>query len=233
MSTLAIIKGAVTARKGLWLLFTLGFVIAYYVGLVLSVVIRFGDLPNYATLHDYANNVLGIIRSTPSVRDMVPIILNEWLLEVGYMNRDYGHGISEWSIEIIPAKFFIVLVVGALVATNVVLLRRFPRSCSNAIRCSGLAATGLGAALVGFTSVTMMWVVCCAAPSWAVGLALLGVGVSTAFGLQPFGTSITLAGFAVLLGATYLLARQSRPSSAPSVAAVPLHAQHNVQAIRC
>lgn len=221
MSVASTIKDAVGRRKGLWLFITLGFVVAYYAGLVLVVVVRFGELPNYATLHDYAHNVLVIVRSTPSVRDMVPIIFDEWLLEIGYMNRDYGHGISEWSIQIIPPKFLIVLVLGALVATNLVLLRRFPQSCAGVARNCGLAATGLGAALIGFTSITMMWVVCCAAPSWAVALAMLGVGVSTAFGLQPFGSSITLVGFAVLLCATYLLARRI-PLASGQNAAVPV-----------
>jgi hypothetical protein len=227
MSTLSIIKDAIAARKGLWLLITLGFFIAYYAGLVLSVVLRFGDLPNYLTLHDYVNNILVIVRSTPSVRDMVPIIFDEWLLEIGYMNRDYGHGIAEWSIEIIPPKSLLVLAVGALVATNMVLLRRFPQSCARAIRYSGVAATGLGATLVGFTSLTMMWVVCCAAPSWAVALAMLGVGVSTAFGVQPFGTDITLAGFAVLFGATYLLARANPLPSGQNAIVVPRLAPHS------
>ena len=226
MSTLTIIKGAVVARKGLWLAITLGFVIAYYAGLLLSVVVRFGDLPNYARLHDYAHNVLVIVRSTPSARDMVSIILDEWLLEIGYINHDYGHGIAEWSVEVIPSKLVIVLALGALVATNAMLLRRFPPSCARALRNCGLAATGLGATLVGFTSITMMWVVCCAAPSWAVGLALLGVGVSTAFALQPFGTEITLAGFVVLGGATCLLARREPLASGHAAGALPRLAPH-------
>jgi hypothetical protein len=227
MSTLSIIKSAILARKGPWLLITLGFVAAYYTGLVLSVVIRFGSLPNYATLHDYVHNIVVIVRSTPSIRDMLPIILDEWLLEVGYINHDYGHGISEWSVEIIPSKFFIVLALGALVATNIRLLMRVPRSCPRAISYSGLAATGLGATLVGFTSITMMWVVCCAAPSWAVGLAMLGVGVSTAFGLQPFGACITLAGFLVLFGAAWLLAQGAPRASGHSVVLPPRLAEHN------
>jgi hypothetical protein len=227
MSALSIVKGAVAARKRLWLLIALGFVFVYYAGLLLSLVIRFGELPNYVTLHDYVRNVIVVVRSTPSLRDMAPIILDQWLLEIGYMNRDYGHGISEWSMEIIPAKFAVVLALGALVATNAVLLERLPPSCAHATRFSGAAATGLGAFLVGFTSITAMWVVCCAAPSWAVGLALLGVGVSTAFGLEPFGTGIALAGFLVLLGATYLLARRSPRAAAPPMAVAPRLAQGN------
>lgn len=217
MSALASVRDAVGARKRIWLLTTLGFVVAYYGGLLLSLVVRFGHLPNYAVLHDYGRNVALIVRSTPSVGDMIPIILDEWLFEVGYMNYGYGRGISEWSLEVIPPKLLIVLAVGALVATNLVLLRRLPRACARTTRYSGVAATGLGAALVGFTSITMMWVVCCASPTWTVGLALLGVGISTAFAVQPFGTAISSAGFLALAGATYLLARRDTPKPMPGV----------------
>lgn len=226
MAMLSTIKSAIAARKLLWLMITLGFVVSYYSGLLLSVVIRFGELPNYATLHDYLHNVAVIVRSTPSIHDMLPIIFDEWLLEVGYMNRSYGRGVSEWSVEIIPAKLVVVLAMGALVATNILLLRQLPRACARAIPYSGLAATGLGAALVGFTSVTLTWVVCCAAPSWAVGLAMLGVGVSTAFGVQPYGPGITLAGFLVLFGATCLLARDIPRTSGRSLL-LPRLAQRN------
>jgi len=221
MPTLSIITSAILARKALWLLITLGFVVVYYLGLVVSVVIRFGELPNYATLHNYFHNVAVIIRSTPSVSDMLPIILDEWLLEVGYMNRSYGRGVAEWSFQIIPAKLVVVLALGALVATSFVLLKQLPRSCSRAVSYSGVAATGLGATLVGFTSVTLTWVVCCAAPSWAVGLAMLGVGVSTAFGVQPYGPAITLAGFLALFGAVYVLARSVPRTSGRGVAVMP------------
>ncbi len=226
MRTLSIITNAILARKALWLLSTLGFVIVYYAGMVASVVIRFGKMPNYATLYDYFHNVAVIVRSTPSIRDMLPIVLDEWLLEIGYMNRSYGHGIAEWSFEIIPAKLVVVLALGALVATNIVLSKQLPRSCARAISYSGLAATGLGATLVGFTSITLMWVVCCATPSWAVGLAMLGVGVSTAFGVQPYGPIITIAGFLVLLGAAWALAQSVRPTR-QGVAVMPRLARSN------
>ena len=226
MAMLSTITSAIAARKLLWLMITLGFVVVYYVGLVLSVVIRFGDLPNYATVHDYLHNVAVIIRSTPSISDMLPIIFDEWLLEIGFMNRTYGRGVSEWSVQIIPAKFVVVLAIGALVATNILLLKQLPRACARTVPYSGVAATGLGAALVGFTSVTLTWVVCCAAPSWAVGLAMLGVSVSTAFGVQPYGPAITTAGFLALFIATYLLA-QDAPRTSESGAAMPRLAEHN------
>ena len=226
MAMLSTITSAIAARKPLWLMITLGFVVIYYLGLVLSVVIRFGDLPNYATVHDYLHNVAVIVRSTPSILDMLPIIFDEWLLEVGYMNRTYGRGVSEWSFQIIPAKLVVVLAIGALVATNILLLKQLPRACARTVPYSGMAATGLGAAFVGFTSVTLTWVVCCAAPSWAVGLAMLGVSVATAFGVQPYGPAITMVGFLALFGATCLLARDAPRTSASSVA-MPRLAQRN------
>lgn len=220
------VKQAVVARRWLWLAITVGFVASYYAALVLSVVIRFGELPNYVTPYNFIHDIAVIIRSTPSIHDMVPIVLDEWLLEVGYMNHDYGHGIAEWSVEIIPSKLLVVVALGALVATNVLLLKRQAQSCARTTLYSGATATGLGAALVGFTSITMMWVVCCASPTWAVGLALLGVGASTAFGLQPFGADITLAGFGVLLAATYVLTRRNPITSTTGAAPPRRLSQH-------
>ena len=227
MTVATTIRTTVAARFGLWLAILLGFVSAYYAGLLLTLAIRFGELPNYLTIHHFFHNIAVIVRSTPSVRDMVPIALDEWLVEVGYMNRDFGHGIAEWSLELIPAKLMVVMALGALVATNVLLVKQLPRSCARSTSYSGATVTGVGAALVGFTSITMMWVVCCASPTWAVGLALLGVGVSTAFGLQPFGTAITLAGFALLLTATYLLARANPRPSRREASALPQLVQHH------
>jgi hypothetical protein len=227
MTVLSTIIATVAARFGLWLAIVLGFVSAYYAGLLLTLVVRFGELPNYLTIHHFFHNIAVIVRSTPSVRDMVPIALDEWLVEVGYMNRDFGHGIAEWSLELIPAKLMVVVALGALVATNLLLVKQLPKSCTRATSYSGTTVTGIGAALVGFTSITMMWVVCCASPTWAVGLALLGVGVSTAFGLQPFGTAITLAGFALLLTATYLLARASPRAARRESAGMPQLVQHH------
>ncbi|HLZ00977.1 MAG TPA: hypothetical protein VKR55_02360 [Bradyrhizobium sp.] len=226
MARLAVITQTVVAHKWRWLAITTGFVAAYYAALVASVVISFGELPNYVRLHDFVHNVVVIIRSTPSIRDMIPIALDEWLLEIGYMNRDYGHGISEWSVELIPSKLLIVVALGALVATNVLLLQRRSRSCPRTTLYSGATATGLGAALVGFTSITMMWVVCCASPTWVVGLTLLGVGVSTAFGLQPFGADITLAGFGLLVAADYALAGDHPIAFGGDAAAPRRLAQH-------
>ena len=85
-------------------------------------VIEYGHLPNYITRYDWVANVLRIIHGTRSITDMVPIILNEWLLEIGYMNYDYGHGVAEWSLSIIPHKLAIMSLAGALIGLNITLL---------------------------------------------------------------------------------------------------------------
>ena len=83
---------------------TLGFILAYHATLAAVLVIRFGHLPNYATLYDWPANIARILRSTPSVRDALPIALDEWLLELGYIDPAYGHGIAVWSLAVLPAK---------------------------------------------------------------------------------------------------------------------------------
>ncbi len=72
---------------------------------------------------------------------------------------------------------------------------------------------GGGAALVGFSSASLSWVVCCAAPTWVVSLAMLGMSVSLAFWLEPFGHVITGSGFGLLLVSVVVLARRQPVSS--------------------
>jgi hypothetical protein len=164
------------------------------------------SLPNYVTVFDWPHNIATIIRSTQSAQDMVSIILDEWILEFGYMNHDFGHGISEWSLVILPAKLLFVLVWAALLATDVVLICRAYRSCDAAALAGGIAATTAGALIAGVTSVTMTWVVCCATPSWVVGLTVLGGGVSTALAMQPIGAWLAFSALAALLSVTLGLA---------------------------
>jgi hypothetical protein len=227
MTALLTIRDAIAARRGLWLLVTFAFVAGYYAFLLVSMSVRFGELPNYYVAHNFFGNAWRIITSTPSFNDIVPIVLDEWLFEVGYMNRHYGrNGIAEWSINIMPLKLFTVFVIGAMVATNLLLLLRLPRGCASTVRYSGLGATGLGAAFVAFTSITVTWVVCCAAPTWVVALALMGLSIPTAFALQPFGGAITVAGFAMLFGSICLLAWRATVSSREDTV-VPALALHN------
>lgn len=202
-------RSAIRERVTLWLGITFGFAAFYYLLLMASLIVRFGNFPNYVVPYDWFGNVARIIRSTPAVSDMVPIILDEWLLEIGYMNHSFGNGISEWALYFVPHKVAIILALGALIATNAVLLLR-RRACSAATTVHAGAATGLGTVLVGLSSATMSWVVCCSTPSWVVGLSMLGLGVSTSLWLEPLGGWVMGLGFVTLaLTATGLARRLS------------------------
>lgn len=199
------IGGAIAARRRLWLAITIGFPLVYYPLLLAALMVRFEALPNYVVLHDWPGNVAEIVRATPAVSDMAPIIIQEWLLEIGRMNYDYGHGISEWSLTIIPAKAMVVLALSTLTATLVVLMLQARGHCAARELRGDAAAGGLGAALMALTGVTLYWVVCCSYPTWVVGLAMLGLGVSTSLWLEQFGWWIGYAGFALLLAAVWRL----------------------------
>jgi hypothetical protein len=202
-----------TAREHrlLLLVTTVSFVIIYYLILLAIVVVRIGSLPNYAVLYNWPADVLNIIRSTPSVWDMLPIINNEWIFETGYKNYDYGHGIAEWSLAIIPPKVLVVTILGAMSTLSVLLLRRARNRCNVGTRGAGAAAAGLGSFLIAMTNVTLFWVSCCSTATWVVGLSLLGLETATAYVLLPYGTAISLAGFALLLATNYFLASQCVP----------------------
>ena len=175
----------------------LGFAILSQVLMLIALVARFGALPNYVTFYDWVGNAIHIVRSTPSWVDMAPIIAEEWLIEIGRMNYDYGNGISEWSLNVIPSRLVVLFGLGTLVGLCLGLARR--SECDGATRGGAAAATGVGAILVAMTNATMSWVVCCATPSWVVGLAMMGLGVSTSLALQTLGPVLSLGGFAVLI----------------------------------
>lgn len=216
MATLAILRDTIREKWAVWLGATTGFVLLYYFGLLAAVVLRLGHLPNYATFYDWPVNVWTIVRSTPSLLDIPPIIAREWLFETGYMTMSYGHGIAVWSLAVVPAKVAAVALLGALAATNLLLLRRLRAACPAALRGSAAASTGVGALLVGVTNVTMSWVACCSTPSWVAGLSLIGIETSSAFALLPYGNALSLAGFATLLATNYLLARRCLPPARPA-----------------
>ena len=171
----------------------------------IALVARFQAWPNYAVTYDWLGNVAEIIRATPSLSDIGAIIAQEWLFEVGRMNYDFGNGISEWSLNINPAKVLVVCLLGGLVATLTTLVAGRRAQCSSTRLGGAGAAGGLGAALVAMTNVTLAWVVCCATPSWVVGLAILGLGVSSSLWLEQFGWWIEYAGFVLLLASLYVL----------------------------
>lgn len=203
------ILSAIRNRWALWLTITLGFTFLYYVSLMVALIIKFENFPNYWEVYNWPANVWRIIISTPSVKDMLPIILDEWLFEFGYMNYAYGNGISEWALNIIPAKALVVLTLGALIATNYVLISS-KRNCPASKRVQPSATAGVGAFLVAITSATMSWVVCCATPSWIVGLSMMGLGVSVSLWVEPIGPYISLLGFALLLIAIYLVSKPAK-----------------------
>jgi hypothetical protein len=228
MGALRVMRETIREQRKAWLLMILGFVVLYYGGLLLTVILRIGHLPNYVTFYDWPANVWRIIRSTPSVRDMLPIIGDEWLFETGYMNYNYGHGVAEWSLALIPPKLAAVALLGALAATSVLLLRRSRAYCRAPTQGAGAAATGAGALLVGITNVTMTWVACCSTPSWVVGLSLIGLETSSAYVLLPYGTALSAAGFAILAATNYVLARRCLPPPARPAPAAPRLAVQDV-----
>jgi hypothetical protein len=211
MKTLTVVYDTIRANLGAWLTMTFGFVLVYYFTLLAIVVWRIGSLPNYAVFYNWPADVLNIIRSTPSVSDMLPIISNEWVFETGYKNYDYGHGIAEWSLAIIPPKVVVVALLGSIGGTSVLLLHRLRTQCSARARCAGAAAAGLGSLLVAMANVTLFWVSCCSTATWVVGLSLLGLETASAYALLPYGPDLSLAGFAILLVTNYVLARFCLP----------------------
>lgn len=180
--------------------------LVYQIVLMAALILRFGDLPNYVVWYNWPGNVARIIQMTPSYVDMPPIIAQEWLVEIGFMNRDFGNGISEWALNVVPANLVALFLMGALLGLAVLISREGACAAPGTRRMSGGVNT-LGAGLVLMTNATMSWVVCCATPTWVVGLAMLGLGVSTSLALESLGTWLSLAGFGLLCAWVLILAR--------------------------
>jgi hypothetical protein len=211
VSTTRVLATTIAENWRKLLLWGVAVAILFQVVMFSALILRFQALPNYVTFYDWPGNVLTIIRSTPSWADIPPIIADEWLIEVGRMNYDYGTGISEWSLNVVPSRMAVLFVLGILIGMATILMRS--ESCDRTTVRSSAAATGLGAGLVAMTNVTMSWVVCCATPNWVVGLAMMGLGVSTSLALERLGTSIGLVGFSVLVAMIVFLAwRRAHPS---------------------
>ncbi|WP_420326021.1 hypothetical protein [Mameliella sp.] len=221
MAPLSIIANEVRRRWRHLLFWGVLFALLHQVAMFAALLLRFRAWPNYVTFYDWPGNVLHIVRSTPSVRDMVGIIREEWLIEIGRMNYDYGTGISEWSLNIMPSRLLVLCLLGALVGLAFSLLHR--TACASGARNGLRATTGLGAFLVALTNVTMSWVVCCATPSWVVGLAMLGLGTTTSLALERSGPLLSVLGFGLLTALIlYLAWRKSRPAQQSKGA--PAHA---------
>lgn len=172
---------------------------------LILLVIRFGELPNYIINYEWVSSVVTIVQSTPSVRDMLPIIFEEWWIEIGFMNYDYGNGISEWSLNVIPSRLIILFVMGAM--TTTLLMLRKNKACQRGTGNLTLAGASLGTLLIYGTSAAMSWVVCCATPSWVVGLAMLGLSVSLSLALEDLGPTLFYSGFALLSLSVFLASR--------------------------
>ncbi|MFT7372328.1 MAG: hypothetical protein ACI9T9_001010 [Oleiphilaceae bacterium] len=195
----------INSHKLLWVFSVIGICVAYYAAMLLALIVKFQAIPNYMTVYEWIDNVGWIVVSTPSIRDALLIISEEWWLEIGFMNYDFGMGISEWSLFIAPWKVLSVLVFSALFVTYIIVKRNRRQVCSNAVNYSSKITSGLAGLFFGFTSLTMSWVVCCATPTWVVGLAMLGLGVSTSLSIEPVGFWFNAFGFILMVVALYMV----------------------------
>jgi hypothetical protein len=211
MTSWGVIRETIALNRRAWLALSLGLTALYYFGLTASATISTGHLPNYVTFYNWPANVLRIIRSTPALMDMPAIIDDEWLVELGAINYHYGHGVAEWSLEIIPSHVGVALLLSALVATSLLLLHRSRAQCPLGERGAGAAVTGAGALCVATSNITMTWVACCATPTWVAGLSLIGIETSSAYALLPYGGDLSMGGFSLLLATNYWLARRCVP----------------------
>jgi hypothetical protein len=197
--------------------------IAFYLVLMGLLVLRFGELPNYVTSYDWFGNIARIVAGTSSTSDIVKIALDEWLLEIGYMNYDYGRGVSEWSLLIIPHKVAIVAAIGAVIGLNFALLADQPPTATflrqqvRSVRC-GLM-TAVGALLASLTCITLYWIICHSGPTWVVSLAILGLDLSTTWALEPLGATLSLTGGAILLLSALLTINENRATAVGSTQA--------------
>jgi hypothetical protein len=194
--------------------FAIGFPVVFYLLLLAAVMIRYGDWANYITPYNWPANVWRIVESTGSFADVVRIVADEWLLEVGSMNYDYGNGIADWSLSILPHKLLILSFAGVLIGLNVALLLEqniadtLPRRIVQACRFGLLASAGALTASV--TNATVFSVVHCATPSWVGSLAVLGFDSYDVFALEPYGPAICTAGLTMLAVSALLIVRDGR-----------------------
>ena len=199
---------AIRAHPVLWMAFALGFVTAYHALLLAAMVVRFGHAPNFVKVYNIVESYRLVFAGTPSWRDAFGVAINEPWLDVGYMSPQWN--MAEWSLMILPPQFVLISVTGCLLATYGVLHAARSARCIRRSAGSTLTAA-IGAGLAGVANATLFWVVCCATPTWIVGLAMLGVSVSVAFMLQPIGPLLTAGGVALLVWAIIVQLRSIAP----------------------
>jgi hypothetical protein len=211
-----ILAATIRRWRRIWLSVALLVPPGFYAGQLLLLRIRFGHWPNYVTFYDWPANVARIIRATPSLWDTIDLIRAEWLFETGFLDKDYGHGIAEWSMTIIPEHLLYVVLLGVLLATNLVLLLERSASAHPACASCAGAATGIGGSLLGLSNVSLTWALCCGSPNWAVALTFLGFGSTSALWLVPYGPLLAWVGFVtLLLPPVLLLPGLARRAAAP------------------
>ena len=199
---------AIRARPVLWAFYAFGFVAAYHALLLAAMVLRFGHAPNFIKVYDVADAYRLTFAGTPSLRDAFGIAIGEPWLDVGFMSPQWN--MAEWSLMILPPQFALISVTGCLLATYGVLHAARHARCGRRSAGSTLTAA-IGAGLAGVANATLFWVVCCATPTWIVGLAMLGVSVSVAFMLQPIGPLLTAGGVVLLVWAIVIQLRSIAP----------------------
>jgi len=213
----ALLRQAVARHWRRWLAISVGFVVLYYVGLLLLTMVRFGEIPNYVELYDVIGSYRQILRGTPAWSDAWRIMLDEPLFETGFKDPHY-YGVATWSYVLIPPKMAIVFAAGGLLATILVLAAGTRESACPGSRARAYAVAGLGSAFIGLTSATLTWVACCATPSWVVALTMLGMSTSLALWIDPFGAVLTVAGFFLFAGVIW---RQLRRLAIARAEALP------------
>ncbi len=205
---------ATTIRQNWLRLIVHGLSIAllYQLVMLLALIVRFQALPNYIHFYDWIGSIIHIVASTPSWSDIFSIAREEWLIEIGQMNYDYGTGLSIWSLNVIPSRLIILTIMGAMISLGMIMAGN--KTCTLSTRSANATIFG-GSLLVAITNATMSWVVCCATPSWVVGLAMLGLSVSLSLALESLGTIISVVGFTLLVAGILLLGwRNSRTLTA-------------------
>lgn len=213
----ALLRGA-GQRRRLVLGFAVGFPVAFY-GLLLTILMaRYGGLPNYFTLYNWPANIWRIVESTGSLADIVAIAADEWLIETGLMNFDYGNGIADWSMSIVPHKLVILMLTGALIGLNVAALRELRAPATpglQVLQTGGGLLAGFGALAASIPNTTVFSVAHCAIPSWVGSFAVLGIDQYDLYPIQPYGPLFCAAGLLALIVSALLIAATDR-SALPS-----------------
>lgn len=186
-----------------WLVFSVGFTTIYYAVLLLTTAARFLTWPNFSKHYDFIESFRLVIQGTGAWSDIFMIMINEPMLEIGYLNTEYG--IAEWSLMLLPFRVFVVFILGVLMSMIFLLLRHSRNHSCNIGSALSIGGTGLGVWFSGMSNITLTWVVCCSTPSWVVGLAMLGMSSRFALAIEPLGLLVNLIGFGFLFSIIAIL----------------------------